>query len=239
MYLSNLSRIDLLQFLPNGGEVAEIGVAEGTFSKLILAQAVPQRLHLIDPWEHQTREDYQGDTYGNPNGDEQEKRFKGVSDHFASEIEAGRVIIHRTYSTIAAESFANDQFDWIYLDGLHSLEGISADLAAFSDKVKPDGFILGHDYTNHAPALNSGFGVVEAVNDFVVKEDYHFLVMTMEVFPTYVLTRNPGSAESQALISRLLYFANWVVEVRDYPGQRQYQHNAIQVADKTVVFPTF
>ena len=46
MYLTNLTRIDLLRLIPPGGEVAEIGVAEGDFSKHILSAAAPTRLHL-------------------------------------------------------------------------------------------------------------------------------------------------------------------------------------------------
>ena len=57
MYVLQISRVDLLQFLPKGGVVAEIGVAEGGFSKKILNATSPQTLHLIDPWEFQDRDD--------------------------------------------------------------------------------------------------------------------------------------------------------------------------------------
>ena len=239
MYLTNLSRIDLLRLLPKGGEIAEIGVAEGTFSQLILSNVLPERLHLIDPWEHQVREDYQADGYGNPSAAEHGNRFESVSEMFSKEIGDGRIVLHRTYSTVAAKDFTPEQFDWIYIDGLHSREGVSADLADFHDKVKPEGFMLGHDYTNHSPAQQAGFGVVEAVNDFIVNSGYHFLLMTMENFPTYVLTRTPESRHSLDLIARVLYYASWVVELRDYPQRSQFQHNAITVGGKTVVYPSF
>ena len=239
MYLSNLSRIDLLRLLPGGGEAAEIGVAEGDYSKHILNAASPRKLHLIDPWEHQARADYKNDAYGNVSEVEQEDRFQKVSARFKPEIDAGQVVLHRTYSTTAAPTFADQQFDWVFVDGLHSREGVSADLAAFKNKVKPNGFILGHDYTNHAPAMQSGFGVVEAVHDFVAEHGYHFLVMTMENFPTYVLTPSRNSEEAMVFVQRLLYHASWVVELRDYPQNARYQHHAIVVGGKQLVYPSF
>jgi hypothetical protein len=242
MFLSNLSRIDLLSLLPKGGEVAEIGVAEGDFSRHIFTIAAPSRLHLIDPWEHQSRIDYQNDSYGNPPTDEQEVRFQKVLNSFILETKNGRIVIHRTYSTDAAAGFDENQFDWIYLDGLHSREGVAADLAAFKNKVKPEGFILGHDYTNHSPAQQAGFGVVEAVNDFVSESEYHFLIMTMENFPTYVLTRTPESRPSQELVAKLMYHASWMVELRNFPEEgkkHQFQHKAIKVGDKVIAIPSF
>lgn len=239
MLLVNLTRIDLLKLLPSQGVVAEIGVAEGEFSRLILSSSSPHQLHLIDPWEHQARIDYQGDTYGNPPASEQEGRFEMVSKEFDSEINHGRVVLHRTYSTLAAESFKEHMFDWIYIDGLHSKEGVSADLNAFQNKMKPDGLILGHDYTNHPPAMKAGFGVVEAVNEFVIDNKLHFLAMTMENFPTYVLTRSPESAVARLLIANIMYYASWMVELQDYPQRQKFQHKAINVGDRIVAFPSF
>ena len=81
--------------------------------------------------------------------------------------------------------------------------------------------------------------MVEAVNDFVTKSGYHFLIMTMENFPTYVLTKNPESPQSQELVAKLLYHASWAVELRNYSGQFHFQHKAIKVGDKVVVLPSF
>jgi hypothetical protein len=44
------SREVLLERLPQGGIVAEVGVAEGEFSRAILQRNRPRRLHLIDLW---------------------------------------------------------------------------------------------------------------------------------------------------------------------------------------------
>lgn len=239
MFLTQLPRNDLIKLLPKGGEVAEIGVAEGVFSRHILREAQPRRLHLIDPWEHQAREDYQTDVYGNVAADVQETRFQQVSAAFAAEVAQGQVELVRDYSGQAAPRFHPGQLDWVYLDGLHSEAGVAADLADYASKVAADGFLLGHDYTNHLPARTSGFGVVEAVNAFCEREGWHFLLLTQENYPTYVLVRDRNSAAAQLLVTNVLFHSAWTVELADYPQGYSYTHNALVIAGKTVVFPSF
>ena len=57
-YIIHHSRDVLIQLLPQEGIAAELGVAEGAFSESILKYSRPRKLHLIDCWEHQDREDY-------------------------------------------------------------------------------------------------------------------------------------------------------------------------------------
>lgn len=239
MFLTNLSRIDLLHLLPKGGEAAEIGVAEGTFSRLILSHAAPTVLHLVDPWEHQDRADYESDGYGNPESMEQDARFAKVAQEFSAQISQGQVELHKMYSTTFAGTMADGQLDWAYLDGLHSQAGVAADLAAFENKLKPEGFLLGHDYTNHAPAQLAGFGVVEAVNAFVAKSDYTVLLMTMENFPTYVLTRQPQGSAAMALLAQVLYHSSWLVEIEPYPSSFSFTHKTVTLNGKSIAFPCF
>jgi len=40
----------------------------------------------------------------------------------------------RDYSYSAAASFADDFFDWVYIDGIHDYENIYRDLASFVPK---------------------------------------------------------------------------------------------------------
>ncbi|MEM6313782.1 MAG: class I SAM-dependent methyltransferase, partial [Planctomycetota bacterium] len=53
----------------------------------------------------------------------------------------------------AAAKIADESLDWIYIDGDHTLRGITIDLLALYDKVKPGGFIGGDDF--HATAQHS------------------------------------------------------------------------------------
>ena len=52
MYYLLTQREQLPRFFPKGGVGAEIGVAHGDYSAVILADADPSELHLIDPWSH-------------------------------------------------------------------------------------------------------------------------------------------------------------------------------------------
>lgn len=238
MLFCPLARTDLLHLLPKGGEVAEIGVAKGEFSKEILARTSPKKLHLIDPWEHQDRADYQRD--GNNVSDaEQAARFQNVEATFAAERARGQVELHRAYSQDAAPRFADEQLDWLYIDGLHTYEGVTADLQNYKRKVKSGGLILGHDYTNHVSAQHMDFGVVEAVNDFIRDEGYTFLALTGEAFPSYVIARDAESAVAQKLMLQLVYHMPMVVELRDFPAVGNFQHKLLQVGDRLKVVSSF
>eukprot|EP00959_Pyramimonas_sp_CCMP1952_P227750 4761836-Pyramimonas_sp.AAC.1 len=50
-------------------------------------------------------------------------------------------------SSDAAELFDDEYFDWIYIDGLHTYEGVKSDVALFWRKLKPGGLYSGHDFS--------------------------------------------------------------------------------------------
>ncbi|HEY1502968.1 MAG TPA: class I SAM-dependent methyltransferase [Stellaceae bacterium] len=238
MFLCPIAREQLIQLLPKGGEGLEIGVAEGEFSKVLLDTIKPRKLHLVDPWAHQARADYDQDG-NNVDDDAQEARYRSVVARFASEIREDRVTVHRRYSQDVAAEFSEGQFDWIYIDGLHSYEGVRSDLERYKGKLKPGGIIMGHDYTNNQRAQQMQFGVVEAVNEFVEKEGFAFLALTHELFPTYVLGRHLDQPIAQHLIGHLLYHVPGIVELRDYPTRRSFEHKIIQVGDRFKVVASF
>ena len=112
MLFTPISRDDLLRFLPKGGVVAEIGVALGEFSTIILETAAPERLHLIDPWHYQDPEEYRGDP-NNVSDAQNEVRFQEVIEKVTKDIESGRVVVHRKFSGEAVQSFEDESLDWI------------------------------------------------------------------------------------------------------------------------------
>ncbi len=236
MLVCPTTRRKLLRLLPQGGEVAEIGVANGDFSQDILAEARPRHLHLIDPWEHQDRADYATDL-NNVSEREQDDRFNAVLARFRAQIDGGVVKVHRDYSEDAAIVFANGQLDWIYIDGMHTVEAAYADLVTYAPKIREDGFVVGHDYTNHLQAQHWNFGVVEAVNRFVREFDYEFVALTLENSPTYVLTRSKDSA--RRLIETLILNVPYLVEIRDFPAKNDFQHKSFALGKGLIVYPSF
>ncbi|GAB6052478.1 hypothetical protein JCM17960_12980 [Magnetospira thiophila] len=235
MFVLPFSRVHLLDFLPKGGTVAEIGVAEGDFSQEILTRAQPERLHLIDPWTFQDDIDYQPDP-SNLDSATQDQRAQKVAERFADRIQRGDVVLHRTYSHLAAPDFSEGTLDWVYLDGNHTEAAVFQDLTLYSRRIHPDGLILGHDYSNGPAAQTRNFGVIEAVDRFVAETDFDFIALTLDAFPTYVLGR-PDSPRSREVVQRLLYNVTNMVEIRD-PLSRL-QQRAVKVADRWALVQSF
>lgn len=238
MYLLPTVRTEILKHLPQNGTAVEIGVCEGNFSQEIITRNNPGKLHLIDPWEHQEREDYQADV-NNVANNQQESRFRYVSKRFKSQVAMGQVIIHRDYSTNVAQQFADRSLDWIFIDGLHSYEGVKADLESYQNKIQDDGFILGHDFTNHPGAQSMNFGVIEAVNEFVKDTNFQLLLMTWENFPSYVLCRDPNSKNAQHLLGASIYDCSGAIHLPDFPNGMAFIHESVMLRDKHVLIPSF
>lgn len=156
----------LLELLPRGSAGAEIGVHLGGFSALILGIVRPRKLHLIDPWVHETGEEYAAAWYGGAAGGgqaEMDERYATVKRRFRDEIEAGKVEVHRGTAE-ALEALPDDSLDWVYIDGNHQYAHVRSDLEISFRKVKPGGFITGDDYGREGWW---GDGVDRAVDEFV------------------------------------------------------------------------
>ena len=203
MYYVLTQREELLHYFPKGAVGAEIGVAQGDYSALILERAKPSELHLVDPWSHlepgsdllQASDmlaevgetlapgDELAPVPANAEGDEQ---FAAISARFDGDP---RVRFHRQYSYKAAAGFDEAYFDFVYLDGNHHYEFVLQDLQDFAAKLKPGGLLFGHDFFEDAFARDEHYGVVDAVNTFLKRSDFRFLMLSWEPFSTFCLAR--------------------------------------------------
>ena len=138
---------------------------EGDFSQRILSLAQPSRLHLVDPWE--------SPRYG-------EHKARAVRERFAGAIAAGRVALHRGRSTEVLATLPDASFDWIYIDTDHTRTTTAAELRLGRRKLKPGGILAGHDYVTGSWDGGVRYGVVEAVHEFCVREDWELLYLTAE-----------------------------------------------------------
>ncbi|MEW5727629.1 MAG: hypothetical protein AB1918_07365, partial [Pseudomonadota bacterium] len=105
-------------------------------------------------------------------------------------------------------------------------------------KVKPEGFILGHDYCSHTKARQMGFGVVEAVNHFVLTKGYDFLALSGEIFPTFVLAKSGASPPARDFLLKLM-LNTAVVEIRDFPRVRLFAQHLIERDGGVRPIPSF
>ncbi len=132
----------LLAQMPKGAVVAEIGVWEGKFSRRILEECAPARLHLIDPWEYMP--EFANTGFGRrKNRDLMEVKYPEVAAAFADDP---RVVIHRATSGLALGALPDGSLDWVYVDGNHNEPFIGDDIALCLRKVRPDGIIAGDDF---------------------------------------------------------------------------------------------
>ncbi|WP_181705460.1 class I SAM-dependent methyltransferase [Chthonobacter rhizosphaerae] len=165
------TRLMALLSLPRNAVGAEIGVHEGAFSREIVRIAQPKRLYLIDPWLLFPGETYADSWYGTRRAtqDIMDARHAHVAATFQRQIEAGSVRILRALSVDAALMIADDELDFVYVDGDHSYEGVTADLSAYGPKLKVGGLLVADDYM-----LGSWWkdGVVRAVNDLIGRGQY-------------------------------------------------------------------
>lgn len=135
------------------GEVAEIGVAEGLFSKDILNWLVP-KLYLVDMWNH--KPDVRGD--GNSAQEWHDKNYNDAVERLKEYKD--KVVFLKGDSAEMAKEVPNGSLSLVYIDADHSYEGVKRDIAAWYPKVKVGGIMAFHDYENPA------YGVKQAVNEF-------------------------------------------------------------------------
>ena len=132
-----VSRSELVKQLPHNAVVAEIGVARGDFSQVILANAFPRKLHLIDSWAYQDKSIYPGTI--NPQRNSQKKQIQNydyVSQRFSHQIQKDQVVVHKGYSVDILNEFPNNYFDWVYIDANHQYEFVKKDLELCKLRVK-------------------------------------------------------------------------------------------------------
>ena len=136
--------------------VAEIGVFRGRFAQHLLDTCPGiERYYLIDPWRH--LEDW------NKPANRADDVFEGYYDEVLRRTaahEARRVVLRgRTVEVI--EQIADDELDFAYIDGDHTLRGIATDLVRAYPKVRPGGWIGGDDFAasiwQHGPDFEPTF----------------------------------------------------------------------------------
>lgn len=168
-------RKTLMASLPHGKVVAEIGVAYGGFSAVILELNEPKELWLIDCWEHQTEGGIASDPSNAPQH-VQDALYQEVQQKFGG---LPGVHVMREYSAAAAICFPNGYFDGLYFDANHLL--IRQDLETWWPNVKPGGWIAGHDYT----VAGDHITVKTDVDAFVAEQALELLVAGLESDDVY------------------------------------------------------
>jgi hypothetical protein len=145
-----------IESLPKGGIVAEVGTQTGHFANHIFTVAQPKKLHLFDlsmEWFDTTL--------------------------LLEPIRRKSVEIHLGDSSTELGKFPAEHFDWIYIDGDHSLPGVTKDIAQAVRRVKRNGFLVFNDYTTWSPLEACNYGVLKAVNELVNSGEWEFVYLAL------------------------------------------------------------
>jgi predicted O-methyltransferase YrrM len=123
---------------------AEIGVHLGAYSKVLCDSIPGVELHSIDVWDLE-------DVY--------RQAMKTLWPY-------SNCRLIRVPSLDAANLYADESFDFIYIDANHHYEHIKADIEAWAPKVRKGGIVSGHDYHNLKPHRCQ---VIKAVDEYTAK----------------------------------------------------------------------
>ena len=153
------NRDALIDQMPKGGIVAELGVMHGDFAARILARNSPGHLHLVDIWA-------------------ETGRMARVAQRFSDQP----VSLHQGWSWEIVSTFPDQSLSWVYVDASHDFHSVERDLTACLPKVLPGGFIAGHDYTRWKVGTHQvvRYGVIEAVNSFCNRHSLPLTYLTAE-----------------------------------------------------------
>lgn len=146
---------------------AEVGVFRAMNARFLLQQRKDLELDLVDRWSEYPAGGYRltGDYQAHFDAARWERLFSQVVPRHLN-FAKGRYQLHRTCSTHAAAQVPDRSLDFVFIDSDHSYEAVRADLESWLPKVKPGGFIGGHDYGH--PREGSGYGVQRAVDQFAI-----------------------------------------------------------------------
>lgn len=126
---------------------AEVGVYKGSLSRYLLSNMENLELYLIDRWEKYTRKEKKLNekssmsTKPKKTFDTALRKTIKIASLFPS-----RAIIIKKSSVMAAREFNNKYFDFVFLDADHSYSAVKKDIKSWCPKIKPGGYICGHDY---------------------------------------------------------------------------------------------
>jgi hypothetical protein len=170
------TRNDLLDHLPKGLRIVELGVFRGEFANEIYSRMNPKELYLVDIWEGSSGS---GDKDGNNHItiDNMEHVYYDLREKYKKSF---NVQVIRKNTTNFLNSCADNSFDMIYVDADHSYNAVTSDLELSFNKLQNTGILCGHDYI-------VGTQIRQAVDDFCSKYKQKIIAITKDGCPTFLI----------------------------------------------------
>lgn len=121
--------------------MAEVGVWQGEFAQRVLRDCPNiASYYMIDPWRPLARWNKPANVSESVFADVHRRAIDSTA--FA----ASKVVVLRGTTSEVASQIPDESLDLAYIDGDHTLRGITIDLVTMLRKVRPGGFIGGDDY---------------------------------------------------------------------------------------------
>ena len=123
-------------------KLAEIGVLKGKFAEKILSNCDSiQTYYMIDPWRYL-------DDWNKPaNKDNKIMEQFFLEAKFNTNFAANKRVILRGKTTEVVEEIPDNEIEFAYIDGDHTLKGIAIDLIRLFPKIRDGGWIGGDDFS--------------------------------------------------------------------------------------------
>lgn len=142
---------------------AEIGVAEGRFTAALLDLCPGLELIAVDDFAPGYRT-WTGTEWTRFDQESNRSQFNTILSRHPDRLG----LLEMT--SLAAARWLADTLDFVFIDADHTYEAVKADIAAWRQKIRPEGWVTGHDYD---PLRFPGVvrAVEESFADFTLGDD--------------------------------------------------------------------
>lgn len=129
--------LDMIAAAPDNAHFAEVGCHHGRSAAFMAVEIANSgkniKFDCIDPWDGRSES---GTGYNNSHN------------QFILNLEPAAGFFNAVVaaSPEAAEEYADQSLDFVFIDAIHLYENHHADILAWLPKIKPGGYIGGHDY---------------------------------------------------------------------------------------------
>jgi hypothetical protein len=124
--------------------MAEVGVWKGEFAKQILEQTESiRRYYMIDPWANLPDWNKPANVKSEVFEDIYAEAMRNT------EFASSKIEVLRGRTNEVIDNIEDDSLDFAYIDGDHTLRGITIDLIKILPKIKDNGLIGGDDFINN------------------------------------------------------------------------------------------
>lgn len=139
------SRLDIwIEFIKfhNIHSMVEIGVFRGEFAERILRESESLKTyHMIDPWKNLEA----WNKPANEDNETFERYYLETLDRTDFAVNIRNILRGKTTEVIG--EIPDESIDFAYIDGDHTLKGITIDLVSVYPKIRDNGWIAGDDFS--------------------------------------------------------------------------------------------